>query len=310
MSERKGSRYALLGLSAVVLVGALGYFFANPDQSVASQALDKAKTEHKLQSLAELDGKAPSHRELDVQTWKTAEGSKVLFVEARQLPMFDLQLTFAAGSSQDDSTPGLALLTNAMLNEGVAGKDVGAIAQGFEGLGAEFGNGAYRDMAIVSLRSLSDADKRTPALNLFSEVVGKPAFPADSLDRIKNQLLASFEFQKQNPGKLASIELFKHLYGDHPYAHASDGNAQSISSITIDQLKAFHNKAYTAGNAVIAIVGDLSRAEAEAIAARSLPPCQKARPSPRLCSLANQKRARLISSSRPSKPTCCCLSWV
>ena len=128
MSERKGPRYVLLGLTAAVLAGVLGYYFISPDRSIASQALDQAKTEHKLESLAELDGKAPSHRALNVQTWKTAEGSKVLFVEARQLPMFDLRLTFAAGSSQDDNTPGLALLTNAMLNEGVAGKDVSAIA--------------------------------------------------------------------------------------------------------------------------------------------------------------------------------------
>jgi zinc protease len=87
----------------------------------------------------------------------------VLFVEAHELPMFDLRLTFAAGSSQDGNTPGLATLTNAMLNEGVAGKDVTAIAEGFEGLGADFGNGSYRDMAVASLRSLSAADKREPA---------------------------------------------------------------------------------------------------------------------------------------------------
>ena len=268
MRERKGPRYALLGLSAAILVGALGYFFTNPQQSVASQALDQAKSEHKLESLAELDGKAPSHRALNVQTWKTAEGSKVLFVEARQLPMFDLRLTFAAGSSQDENTPGLALLTNAMLNEGVAGKDVGAIAQGFEGLGADFGNGAYRDMAVASLRSLSDVDKRTPALNLFAEVVGKPTFPADSLARIKNQILAGFEYQKQNPAKLASLELFKRLYGDHPYAHPTEGTPESVPKITLAQLQAFHAKAYAAGNAVIAVVGDLTRAEAEAMTAK------------------------------------------
>ena len=268
MSERKAPRYALLALTTAVLVGALGYYFASPAESVAGQALDQAKSERKLESLAELDGKAPTNRKLNVQTWQTAEGSKVLFVEARELPMFDLSVTFAAGSSQDENTPGLAVLTNAMLNEGVTGKDVGAIAQGFEGLGAAFGNGAYRDMAIASLRSLSDVDKRTPALNLFAEVVGKPTFPADSLARIKNQLLAGFEVQKQNPGKLASNELFSRLYGSHPYGHPTDGSAQSIGSITLDQIKAFHNKAYTAGNAVIAIVGDLSRAEAEAIAAQ------------------------------------------
>ena len=268
MSERKSPRFALLALTTAVLVGTLGYYFAGPAESVAGQTLDQAKSERKLESLTELDGKAPTNRKLNVQTWQTAEGSKVLFVEARELPMFDLSLTFAAGSSQDENTPGVAVLTNAMLNEGVAGKDVGAIAQGFEGLGAAFGNGAYRDMAIASLRSLSDVDKRTPALNLFAEVVGKPTFPADSLARIKNQFLAGFEVQKQNPAKLAINELFSRLYGSHPYAHPTDGSAQSIGSITLDQIRAFHNKAYTAGNAVIAIVGDLSRAEAEAMAAQ------------------------------------------
>ncbi|MCE3460666.1 hypothetical protein, partial [Staphylococcus aureus] len=73
-------------------------------------------------------------------------------------------------------------------------KDVTAIAEGFEDLGADFGNGSYRDMAIASLRSLSAADKRLPALELFSQVVGQPTFPEDALQRIKNQVLTGFEF--------------------------------------------------------------------------------------------------------------------
>ena len=253
-------RLGLLGLvlSSALLLGA------------CANLSDKAPTGDaaKLQSLAALDGKAPTRRTLDIQTWNTAQGAKVLFVEAHELPMFDLRLTFAAGSSQDGGVPGLATLTNAMLSEGVPGKDVGAIAAGFEGLGAEFGNGAYRDMAVASLRSLSAQEQREPALALFAEVLGKPTFPADSLARIKNQLLAGFEFQKQNPGKLASLELFERLYGQHPYAHPSDGTAQSIPAISRQQLQAFHARAYSAGNAVIALVGDLSRAEAEAIANR------------------------------------------
>ncbi|WP_053270132.1 M16 family metallopeptidase [Pseudomonas chlororaphis] len=267
MSKRKSASPVLLGLALVALIAA-GLYLLRANESNASQALDKAKSSQKLQSLAELDGKAPSHRSLDIKTWSTAEGAKVLFVEAHELPMFDMRLTFAAGSSQDGDAPGLAMLTNAMLNEGVAGKDVGAIAEGFEGLGADFGNGAYKDMAIASLRSLSAPDKRTPALQLFADVVGKPTFPADSLARIKNQMLAGFEYQKQNPGKLASLELMNRLYGSHPYAHSSDGTAQSVPPISLAQLRAFHAKAYAAGNVVIALVGDLSRSDAEAIAAQ------------------------------------------
>lgn len=272
MSERNGLRYGLLGLSLLVLLAVLVFFVSRPAQtptepaSAAPAAASKAP-DH-LESLAALEGQAPSHRQINIQTWRTAEGAKVLFVEAHELPMFDLRLTFAAGSSQDGDIPGLAMMTNAMLNEGVAGKDVGAIAAGFEDLGADFGNGAYRDMGMASLRSLTAVDKREPALKLFAEVLGKPTFPADSLVRIKNQVLAGFEYQKQNPGRLAGLELFKRLYGEHPYAHSSDGDAKSIPGITIAQMQAFHHIAYAAGNAVIALVGDLSRAEAEAITAQ------------------------------------------
>src|SRR3990167_8200700 len=264
MSERIGLRYGLLGLAVLLLWALLLLVIERPEQA-SSPAAPAPSTG--IESLAKINGQAPSRRNLQIQTWQTAEGAKVLFVEARELPMLDLRLTFAAGSSQDDGVPGLAMLTNAMLNEGVPGKDVGAIAAGFESLGAEFGNGAYRDMAVASLRSLSAADKREPALQLFNQVIGQPTFPEDALARIKNQLLAGFEYQKQNPGKLASLQLFERLYGEHPYAHPSEGNEGSVPTISREQLQAFHAKAYAAGNAVIALVGDLSRAEAEALTA-------------------------------------------
>ncbi|KIH80867.1 M16 family metallopeptidase [Pseudomonas batumici] len=302
MSQSKGPRFALLALTLAVAAGGIGFYLFDLRNSQASQALDAAKAGNKLQSLAELDSKAPARRTLNVQTWKTAEGAKVLFVEAHELPMFNLNLTFAAGSSQDGKAAGLAALTNAMLNEGVAGKDVGAIAQGFEGLGADFGNGSYKDMAIASLRSLSAPDKRGPALKLFAEVVGRPTFPADSLARIKNQLLAGFEYQKQNPGKLASLELSKRLYGDHPYAHSSEGTAQSIPPITLEQLRAFHAKAYAAGNVVIALVGDLSRNEAEGIAAQVSAALPKGPALPKIAQ-PEEPKASLGHIEFPSKQT-------
>ena len=64
--------------------------------------------------------------------------------------------------------------------------------------------------------SLRAGNKREPALQLFNQVIGQPTFPEDALARIKNQLLAGFEYQKQNPGQLASLQLFERLYGEHP----------------------------------------------------------------------------------------------
>lgn len=205
MSDRKSSRLIFPGLIVVTLIAASAVYFLRPSDSVASPALEKAQSSNKLQSLAELDDKAPTNRKLDVQTWTTAEGAKVLFVEAHELPMFDVRILFAAGSSQDGNVPGLALMTNAMLNEGVPGKDVSQIARDFEGLGADFGNGAYRDMALVSLRSLSDSDKRDAALSLFDQVIGKPTFPADSLARIKNQILPASSTRSRTPASWRAL---------------------------------------------------------------------------------------------------------
>ena len=221
--------------------------------------------EQRITSLAALSKQNPVSRNLDIQEWHTTAGTKVLFMAAPELPMFDLRLTFAAGSSKDQQAYGLASLTNAMLNEGTGSLDAGQIAVQFEDLGAEFSSGSYRDMAVVTLRSLSDATLSAPALELFSQVAAQPSFPAASLARIKNQLLAGFEYQKQNPGQLASLALFEQLYGEHPYAHSSSGTAESVPRITRQQLKNFHHTYYNAENAQIALVGDLTLAQAKAI---------------------------------------------
>lgn len=191
MSDCKALRNGLLGLLLAASFGLAGCDEGSTalpqpgqpaEQDVAREASQPAvptatPEKPRLESLSELSDQPLARRKLDIQSWQTSEGAKVLFVEARELPMFDLRLTFSAGSSQDGDVPGLALLTNAMLNEGVEGKDVSAIARGFEGLGANFGNGSYRDMAVVSLRSLSAPDKREPALALFNQVIGQPSFP-------------------------------------------------------------------------------------------------------------------------------------
>ncbi len=75
---------------------------------------------------------------------------------------------------------------------GTGALNAGDIASQFENLGARFSSGSYRDMAVVSLRSLSDPKLSAPALELFSEVTAKPSFPAASLARIKKPTTGRF----------------------------------------------------------------------------------------------------------------------
>ena len=227
---------------------------------------DSEPVADKLESLDIINSKPTVSHKVNIQSWNTGKGARVLFVESHEVPMLDIRLVFDAGSARDDNNPGTALFVNAMLNEGTANYSVDDIAKRFEGLGADFSNGAYRDQAIASLRTLSDPEFRQPALDMFYEVVAKPSFPDTSMERIREQLLISLEHQKQRPGTVASHRFYETLYQGHPYGIPTDGTQDSIRQLTKAQLQAFHQRYYVASNTVIAVVGDISTEEAKAIA--------------------------------------------
>ena len=240
---------------------------AKPDSAEPADAIEELLPE--LESLQRIDlDQPPARRNLDLQHWVTEQGARVYFMPADELPMLDVQLLFAAGASRDGEQPGLAMLTNGMLNEGTGDKDAGAIAAAFEQLGAQFSNSSHRDMALLSLRSLTATDKLDPALALFANVISRPSFPDEAFERLRNQLLASLRMRLQRPAALASEAFWADLYPQHPYGSSPEGTPESLNGLDIEQLRQFHQQYYTAGNAVIALVGAIDRAQAERIAQR------------------------------------------
>ncbi len=201
-----------------------------------------------------------------IEHWQTSNSVPVYFVAAPELPMIDIQIIFDAGSAQDGKLSGQALLTNAMLNEGANGLDADEIAAAFDDVGARFGRSSQRDMAMLSLRSLTAESALKPALKLFRDILTKPDFPQASFDRIQKQLLLGLQAEKQSPSAIASRAFYKHVFGDHVYANMPSGNEQSLARITVETLKNFYAQNYVAEKAMIAIVGAVDRTQAEQIA--------------------------------------------
>ena len=211
---------------------------------------------------------APVAATPQIQEWTTSGGARVLFVAADALPMVDVELVFDAGSARDGTASGLAQLTNALLGEGAGERDADAIAATFEGLGARFSSGAEHDMATVSLRSLTDPALLDPALELFASVVAEPSFPADAFARVRGQMQVALQAEQQSPGDLASKAFYRAVYDDHPYGNPPNGTQESLATLTRDDVVTFFGRYYVARNALVAIVGDLDRAAAEALAER------------------------------------------
>ena len=203
----------------------------------------------------------------EIQTWKGAKGSKVFFVESHELPMVDIKILFDAGNARDPlDKKGLAMLSGSLLDEGAGGKDANAISYEFESLGASFSSDVGYDSASLSLRTLSDKNKLKAALKNLKRVVTAPDFPEKSFERQRNRMLVGLTYKKQSPGDLAREAFYAAVYKDHPYAYPKDGTEESLKALTRRDVLDFYNQYYTASNATVAIVGDVSKKRAKAIA--------------------------------------------
>ena len=201
-----------------------------------------------------------------VESWHTSRGAKVMFVHAPELPMVDVRVVVDGGSARDGGLPGLSRFTNAMLSEGAGEWDAGAMALRLEERGIQLGSGSLRDMAWISVRSLTDADVLAVALESAQAVLASPRFDQDAVERVRQQLQIGLRHSLQSPGTVAARRFYRTLYADHPYAHDPDDDDASLAKITVDDLQRFHRRYYVAENAIVAIVGAVDRKTAESIA--------------------------------------------
>lgn len=200
-----------------------------------------------------------------IEHWQASTGARVYFVASRGLPIVDVQVDFPAGASADPADkPGVASMTQGALSLGAGGLDENAIAERLADLGARLGGSADLDRASLSLRTLSDADKRGPALKILADVLRAPDFPVAVVEREKRRAIAGLKDAMTRPDTLAGQAFSRALYGSHPYGLVT--TPESLATITRDDLLAFHRARYRADLASVTIVGDVTRKEAAAIA--------------------------------------------
>lgn len=235
-----------------------------------------------------------------IQHWQTANGARVYFVPAPELPIVDVDVTFAGGSAHDAVQPGVAKMTSLLLDQGAAGLSADEIAIRVETLGAQLSTGSARDMAYLTFRSLSDAAYLQPALGIFQDVLSRPDFNQKDLERERDNLLVSMRSDDQSPSTIAGYQFFYASFGDHPYAARPVGTRKGLLKLGPKDLRAYYDKYYVARNAVVTIVGDLDRKAAEKLAATlvsDLPAGHRADPVPVVPLLEKSTEKRIFHPS-------------
>lgn len=239
----------------------------------------------------------------EIQHWTTLNGARVYFVPAAELPMLDIRIQFDAGSVRDNGKSGLAMLTNHLFSFGADGLSADQIANRLEGVGANIDSGVSRDAGWLSLRSLTDPALLKPALQVMEKMLSRPDFNKADFEREQQRTLVSLKQDEQSPSSLASKAFYKAVYGKHPYASPTKGNIETVSALTIEDLKAFYRQYYVSKNAVIALVGDIERKQAERIAEQLTARLQAGQAAADLDVVSDLTAAKTVHIEFPSSQT-------
>ncbi len=159
--------------------------------------------------------------------------------------------------------PGLASFTAGMLREGTEKRTSEQIASKVDSLGASLDASSRFGVSYTSVNASGLITDTAKILDLMSDVVLHPSFPASELAKFKQSEGASLEQRLANPAFLGQQGFRRVIYGDTPMAMAS-ATKESIEKISVEDLKRFHEKHYVPGNTILGVTGDFTASEMRA----------------------------------------------
>jgi zinc protease len=193
-----------------------------------------------------------------VQRTVLDNGLVLLVSEEHSLPFVTINLMVKTGAKDDPPFgEGLANLTASSLLLGAAGRTLKQINEELDFMGADMNASANKDYTTVSLRVLKKDLER--AFSIFMDVVTKPTFPADEVRKEISRTLAAIQSLEDRPGRVADRAFEKALYMGGPYGHPTEGTVESVSKLSREEIKRFHDRHYCPDNAILSVVGDIDQ---------------------------------------------------
>ncbi len=201
-----------------------------------------------------------------VKTKKLSNGLTLMVVEDNRLPIVSLNLVTKNGSARDPhGQAGLMNLMGEMLKEGTKNRTSMELAEDFANLGTEVSVSVNKDMTTISTGILSD--KVEKVIGLLADMVKSPRMDEGDFERIKLQQQSYLTAQQGVLSHVANTNFLMAAYGPkHPYAYPSAGTIETITKLTIKDVKHSHRHNFAPNVAAVVAVGDVSLEQIEALA--------------------------------------------
>lgn len=187
-------------------------------------------------------------------------GMKVVIREEHRLPLAYACLAFKAGCrAENEHDAGVTDLMSECLLKGTATRSAADIARFLEDIGGAINTSTGNNSLSVGCQIL--AEDLDAGLELMADVVMNPSFPEDAFRREKESFVADAEEDLEDPLSVAFRQERKVAYGHVSYGNSPSGTPESLSSLTVQDVKRQYERIICASNAVICISGDVRKEE-------------------------------------------------
>jgi len=201
-------------------------------------------------------------------------GLRVIVVERHESPLIAAQLVIKNGGEVDPAElAGLADMTANLITKGTQSRSATQIAEEIESLGGALESGARWDSSYATVGVMSS--KIGKALEILADVVRRPTFKPDEVERLRQQNIDSLTLALSEPGSIARFVAARVVFGDSPYGHPIGGTPESLTKITPADIARLHSRYYRPDNAILVIGGDISEKQGQELASRYFGDWQK-----------------------------------
>ncbi len=213
-------------------------------------------------SLADQDAGAviPARPRLDVERLLLPNGLVVLLSENHTNSSVSINAIVQAGSRfEPDAKAGLASLVGELIDEGTKTRTSDEIAEAAEAVGGRFITvGDYQASGVRAAFLSSDISL---GLEITADVLMNATFPEDKVRQHVERRVAQIKSRLDVPRVQASDEFNEEVFKGHPLHRPPVGYDRTVKSLTRDDCVEFYRRYYVPNNTILAIVGDIDKAE-------------------------------------------------
>jgi zinc protease len=183
-------------------------------------------------------------------------GIEAWLVHEQAVPLIAVEFAFAGGAVQDPpGKAGTAALTASLLDAGAGDLDSTAFTDRLERKAIQMNFSAQRDTIHGTLRTLTE--NRDDAFELLRLAVTAPRFDAKDVEISRAQILSLLRRETTSPTDIASRRWWETAFEGHPYGRPVNGTSETVSSVSIADLKSYAQRVLARRNLKIAVVGDI-----------------------------------------------------